>query len=205
MGSLIEEFESRYWSLGELVVGIDEAGRGPMAGPCMVAAVIFPEGFYDERINDSKKLSVSKRNELKKIIIENALWYQVKTISVNDIDEKNIYRAVQETMMECALNAPANIVLTDAMPLPKIVSKKCEAIIKGDARSLSIAAASILAKTERDSYMRELHNKYPNYGFDKHMGYGTKFHKEAIAKHGRTEHHRKTFRFKDELQISLDI
>lgn len=204
MGSLIEEFERPNWEQGHVVVGIDEAGRGPMAGPCMVAAVVFPKGFQDGRINDSKKLSPKKRAELVNLIQTNALWYQVDVIDVETIDRVNIYRAVQESMQRLAKQAPAQIVLTDAMPLPDI-NKEVHAIVKGDARSISIAAASILAKTCRDQVMIELDAKYPEYGFKNHMGYGTKAHKEAILKYGRTSEHRKSFKFKDETQISFDI
>lgn len=205
MGSLIEEFESVYWESDELCAGIDEAGRGPMAGPCMVAAVVFPQGFYNDAINDSKKLSKSKRDSLVAMIRDNAVWYEVVTIDEATIDTLNIYRAVQTAMEGLARRAPSNIVLTDAMPLPGVNDKKVESIIKGDARSMTIAAASILAKTERDAYMLKLHEEHPEYGFNKNMGYGTKIHKEAILKFGRTIHHRKTFKFKDETQISFDI
>ncbi len=205
MGSLIEEFENVFWGQDKLVVGIDEAGRGPMAGPCMVAAVVFPKGFYHPDINDSKKLSKAKRERLVEIIENNALWYHVSTISEETIDAKNIYRAVQDEMTLLSKLYSVDVILTDAMPLPEIVDTEVHSIIKGDARSMTIAAASILAKTARDKYMIELDSKYPIYGFGKHMGYGTKAHKEAILKYGRTPHHRKTFKFKDEAQISFDI
>lgn len=205
MGSLVEEFETKYWNNNQLVVGIDEAGRGPMAGPCMVAAVVFPKGFYDASINDSKKLSHKQRETLISIIKDNALWYDIITIDEQTIDTLNIYKAVQASMNTLALSAPVDVVLTDAMPLPNIQEKEIISIIKGDSRSISIAAASILAKTARDKYMMELHDQYPMYGFDKHKGYGTKAHKEAILKFGRSPHHRTTFKFKDETQISFDI
>lgn len=205
MGSLIEEFELGFWNQDKLIVGIDEAGRGPMAGPCMVAAVVFPKGFYHPDINDSKKLSKSKREALVDIIESNALWYRVSVISEDTIDSKNIYRAVQDEMTELATSFNVDVILTDAMPLPSIQEIEVHSLIKGDSRSISIAAASILAKTARDKYMMKLDSKYPMYGFGKHMGYGTKLHKEAILKYGRTPHHRKTFKFKDETQISFDI
>lgn len=204
MGSLIDEFESVYWQDHQRVVGIDEAGRGPMAGPCMVSAVVFPQGFYDARINDSKQLSAKKREALSTIIVEHALWHQTIVVDVETIDRKNIYRAVQDAMHELALASQASVILTDAMPLT-LDGVMVQAIVKGDARSMSIAAASILAKTQRDAYMKALDRDYPEYGFASHMGYGTAKHKAAILQYGRTIHHRKTFKFKDETQLSLDI
>ncbi|QIK70391.1 ribonuclease HII [Erysipelothrix sp. HDW6C] len=204
MGSLVTEFESKYWAEDKTVVGIDEAGRGPMAGPCVVCGVVFPIGFDNELINDSKKLSAKRRLELVDIIKENALWYQVEIIEPEAIDHDNIYRATQKGMERIASAAPCDAVLTDAMPLID-APKPFEAIIKGDARSLSIAAASILAKTIRDQIMIELDIIFPQYGFKNHKGYGTKQHKEAILKYGRSPVHRESFRFKDEDQISLDI
>ena len=197
MGSLIEEFESIYWQQNKRVVGIDEAGRGPMAGPCMVSAVVFPLGFYDARINDSKKLSAKKREALRTLIVDNALWHQTLEVGVDVIDEKNIYRAVHDAMRELALASGCCVVLTDAMPL-SLDGVEVQAIVKGDARSMSIAAASILAKTARDALMKRLDESYPEYGFASNMGYGTPKHKQAMLKYGRTIHHRKTFKFKDE-------
>lgn len=204
MGSLIDEFEVNYWEQGKLVVGIDEAGRGPMAGPCVVSGVIFPKGYYDARINDSKQLSEKQRDELVSIVESNALWTFTEIIPVDIIDRDNIYRATQNAMKKIANESKADIVLTDAMPLDDIAIP-VEAIVKGDARSLSIAAASILAKTVRDGLMKVYDLEFPEYGFAKHKGYGTKQHKEAILKFGRCPIHRKSFRFKDETQISFDI
>ncbi|RNM29059.1 ribonuclease HII [Erysipelothrix rhusiopathiae] len=204
MGSLIDEFEVNYWEQGKLVVGIDEAGRGPMAGPCVVSGVIFPKGYYDARINDSKQLSEKQRDELVSIIELNALWTFTEIIPVDIIDRDNIYRATQNAMKKIAIESKADIVLTDAMPFDDIAIP-VEAIVKGDARSLSIAAASILAKTVRDGLMKVYDLEFPEYGFAKHKGYGTKQHKEAILKFGRCPIHRKSFRFKDETQISFDI
>ncbi|WP_323615968.1 ribonuclease HII [Erysipelothrix rhusiopathiae] len=204
MGSLIDEFEVNYWEQGKLVVGIDEAGRGPMAGPCVVSGVIFPKGYYDARINDSKQLSEKQRDELVSIIESNALWTFTEIIPVDIIDRDNIYRATQNAMKKIAIESKADIVLTDAMPLDDITIP-VEAIVKGDARSLSIATASILAKTVRDGLMKVYDLEFPEYGFAKHKGYGTKQHKEAILKFGRCPIHRKSFRFKDETQISFDI
>lgn len=204
MGSLIDEFENILWQENHSVCGIDEAGRGPMAGPCVVSGVIFPKNYYHADINDSKKLSPKKRDELVSLIKEHALWYKVVVVDVDQIDLHNIYRATQMAMEEIANSAPASYILTDAMPL--LDSRQpFESIVKGDSRSMSIAAASVLAKTYRDALMVELDRMYPEYGFAKHKGYGTKAHREAILKYGRTKHHRKTFKFKDEDQISLDI
>lgn len=205
MGPLVEEFEKKYWDHNQLVVGIDEAGRGPMAGPCMVGAVIFPIGFYDPSINDSKKLSKTKRDALVDVIKKHALWFDIITIDVETIDRLNIYRAVQDAMTRLAIAANVDVVLTDAMPLELVDSVEVVSIVKGDQRSMSIAAASILAKTSRDQYMEALDAEYPEYGFAGHKGYGTAKHKQAILKYGRTQYHRKSFKFKDETQISLDI
>ena len=204
MGSLIDSFELPAWSRNELVLGIDEAGRGPMAGPLVVCGVIFPIGFYHPDINDSKKLTDTKRQALVDIIKDNAVWFDLRVVSVEAIDKYNIYRATQMTMESITNAAPAERVYTDAMPLLN-VSHNWEAIIKGDARSMTIAAASILAKTYRDAIMLELDAEFPEYKFKNNKGYGTKDHKSAILAYGRTPHHRTTFKFKDEDQISLDI
>lgn len=204
MGSLVKEFESKYWCKNELVVGIDEAGRGPMAGPCVVAGVVFPVGFDHDLINDSKKLSPKKRDELCELIKDNALWYAIEVVDVEAIDSHNIYRATQMGMELITNTSPAAVSLTDAMPLTE-VEIPFESIVKGDQRSISIAAASILAKTYRDELMVEYDKIYPEYGFAQHKGYGTAKHKEAILTYGRCPIHRKTFTFKDEFQISLDI
>lgn len=194
---LISEFESIHWERSESVVGIDEAGRGPMAGPLVVAGVIFPKGFDHPLINDSKKLSEKKRTELVDIITSNALWYSLEIIDEKTIDEKNIYKATQDAMVKIANESNANHALTDAMPIDDCVIP-FTSVIKGDQRSISIAAASILAKTKRDTLMLEIDAQYPEYGFKNHKGYGTKKHKEAILQYGRCPHHRETFRFKDE-------
>ena len=203
MGSLIDEFEKKYWDKNLSVVGIDEAGRGPMAGPCVVAGVVFPKGYNHPLINDSKKLSEKKRKELVEIIKKDALEYYIHVVEVEDIDKHNIYQATRLGMIEVVEHLNADVILTDAMDLG--IDKEYVSIIKGDARSISIAAASILAKTYRDDLMVEYSKVYPEYGFEKHKGYGTKLHQEAIHKYGRTPIHRKTFQFKGEGQISLDI
>lgn len=201
---LINEFESKYWSEYPRIVGIDEAGRGPMAGPCVVSAVVFPRWFNHDQINDSKQLTHAKRLALVNEIHEAALWHHTIIISPKEIDESNIYAVTQKAMEALAKAAQADMVLTDAMPLVTYEGP-FESIIKGDQRSLSIAAASILAKTQRDAIMMELDKIYPEYGFAGNKGYGTAAHKAAIYKYGRTVEHRHTFRFKDEVQMSLDI
>lgn len=173
------------------LAGIDEAGRGPLAGPCVVAGVILKKDHFIKGLMDSKQLSEKKRNELCPIILDEAIAYQIKIISPEMIDQKNIYRATQEAMTEIALMLNADFTLTDAMPLNTIIPH--EAIIKGDTLSKTIAAASILAKVTRDKIMNDYHEMYPNYGFNKHKGYPTKVHIEALEKYGPCEIHRKTF------------
>lgn len=201
---LTKEFEEKYWEENILPVGIDEAGRGPMAGPCVVSGVIFPKGYNNPIINDSKKLTEKKRNELKEIIIKDALYYETIIVDVETIDKKNIYQATKDAMMQIAQNANTHVALTDAMPF-ELEDKEIVSIVKGDQKSISIAAASILAKTKRDEIMLKMDTLYPEYGFKNHKGYGTKMHKEAILKYGRTPIHRNSFKFKEEVLISLDI
>ena len=176
------------------IAGTDEAGRGPLAGPVVTAAVILPN-YCEELlgINDSKQLSKEKRNEFVARIKEQALAYSIHFQSAEAIDRLNIYEATRQSMKESitTLNLKPHFVLADAMTLDIDVPQA--SIIKGDAKSLAIAAASILAKTARDEYMEELDKQFPQYGFAQHAGYGTKQHLEALAQYGPTEHHRKTF------------
>ena len=172
------------------ILGVDEAGRGPMAGPLVVGGVIFPEDFYDERINDSKKLTEKKREALYDIIIENALAYQIEVLSVEEVDTLNVYEASRTGMKRIVESLEPDFTLSDAMPLGDIPHLS---IIKGDAKSLSIGAASILAKVTRDRIMKEYGKQYPEYGFEKHKGYVTKAHKEALEKYDVTPIHRKSF------------
>lgn len=172
------------------ILGVDEAGRGPMAGPLVVGGVIFPEDFYDERINDSKKLTEKKREALYDIIIENALAYQIEVLSVEEVDTLNVYEASRTGMKRIVESLEPDFTLSDAMPLGDIPHLS---IIKGDAKSLSIGAASILAKVTRDRIMKEYGKQYPEYGFEKHKGYVTKAHKETLEKYGVTPIHRKSF------------
>ena len=187
------EYEEKYYQAGyDYIIGLDEAGRGPMAGELVVAGVIFPKGYYDERINDSKQLSSKKRDFLYNLIIENALYYDIEIISVEDVDRLNVYQASKKGMEKCVevLKQENMFALSDAMP---INYQDHLAIIKGDAKSISIAAASILAKVTRDRLMVSHALQYPEYGFEKHKGYVTKAHKEALEKFGPCPIHRKSF------------
>lgn len=177
----------------QYIAGIDEVGRGPLAGPVVAATVILPQSFYLPGLNDSKKLSEAKREEYFEVITKEALAIGIGVISADKIDEVNIYEATKLAMLEaiCNLNIRPDYLLIDAMTLPTNIPQK--SIIKGDSLSISIAASSIIAKVTRDRLMKKWGAEYPEYGFEKHMGYGTKFHIEAINKHGVTRIHRKTF------------
>jgi ribonuclease HII len=188
------EYEQTLWNQGLLMVaGCDEAGRGPMAGPLVAAAVVLDPNHKIPGLNDSKKLSAKRREELYVQIMEHAIEVHSTFISVDEVDRLNVYQASKQAMMAslASMKTKCNYVLTDAMPMEWSVP--CLDIIKGDAKSASIAAASIIAKVERDHYMIELDRKYPNYGFKKHKGYVTKAHLEAIEVHGICPHHRKSF------------
>ncbi len=178
----------------KLIVGIDEAGRGPLAGPVFAAAVVFDPSYENEGINDSKKLSEKRREELFIEIKEHALAYGIASVSADEIDELNIYEATKKCMLDALsqIKIPYDMIITDAMKLK--TEKPLVAMVKGDAQCLNVAAASILAKVSRDRYMEELDKKYPQYGFAKHKGYGTKIHMEAIKQYGPIEHvHRKSY------------
>lgn len=188
------KFEQQAYDLGKkYIVGLDEAGRGPMAGPLVVGAVIFPQGYYNDKINDSKKLTEKKREELYQIIIQEALAYQIEIIDVADVDRLNVYQASKKGMIDAIdhLSIRPDYALTDAMPLDDVIEH--QAIVKGDAKSLSIGAASILAKVTRDHIMNDYAKIYPEYGFEKHKGYPTKQHKEALKAYGVTPIHRRSF------------
>ena len=179
----------------KFIVGVDEAGRGPLAGPVTAAAVVFDPSFSDPRINDSKQLSEKQREELYELIIENALSYGIVSLSAEEIDKKNIYQATRQAMKEAIakISVPYQLIITDAMKIP---DSKIPVVpmVKGDAQCLNVAAASILAKVTRDRYMNELDKKYPGYGFAHHKGYGTKEHLDAIEKLGPIKGiHRYTF------------
>lgn len=176
------------------ICGIDEAGRGPLAGPVYAAAVILPAGLEIPGLNDSKKLSEKKREELFDIITEKAVSYSIAFATAKEIDEINILQATFLAMRRAqeGLNIPADYALIDGNRMPPLAIDG-ETIIKGDAKSPSVAAASILAKVSRDRYMYELDKQYPQYCFAQHKGYGTKLHYECIEKYGISEHHRLTF------------
>ncbi|MBR2324324.1 MAG: ribonuclease HII [Clostridia bacterium] len=177
----------------KLIAGVDEAGRGPLAGPVVSACVIMPLDDIIEGVDDSKKLSEKKRDFLFDKIIEKAIAYKISVVSEKVIDEINILNATKMSMKECieGMEIKPDIVLVDAVKLEMEVP--CVPIIHGDALSYSIAAASILAKVSRDRIMQEYDKVYPQYLFAKHKGYGTKMHIEAIKEHGSCEIHRKTF------------
>ncbi len=178
------------------IVGVDEAGRGPLAGPVVAAAVVFPRAYVNKEINDSKKLSKKKREQLYDEIIEHALGYGIAIVDALTIDKINIYEATKVAMKKAIeqIKCRYDLILTDAMKLDGL-SKPVIPIIKGDAKALPIAASSILAKVTRDRIMLELAKKYPQYHFDKNKGYGTKEHLEALKKYGPIKDiHRFSFR-----------
>lgn len=189
------QFEEELYDNGyHLICGVDEAGRGPLAGPVVVASCILPPFLRIKGINDSKKLSAKKREELYKIIVKQAIDYKIVFVSNEEVDKYNIYQATKKGMLEAIskLKVQPDYALIDAMPLHELELKH-DSIIHGDARCASIAAASILAKVTRDHYMEKMDVKYPNYGFKKHKGYPTKDHLEALEKYGPCKIHRKTY------------
>ena len=177
----------------EMIAGVDEVGRGPLAGPVVAAAVILPHDFFLAGIDDSKKLSEKKRLEYDSIIRKEAIAFSISMIHAHEIDEMNIYQATKKAMniAIASLGPKPDFLLIDAMKLE--IPFPSESIIKGDAKSISIAAASIVAKVARDTLMQEISQTYPVYGFQQNMGYGTKEHIEAIKTHGITSYHRKSF------------
>ena len=178
-----------------LICGVDEAGRGPLAGPVYAAAVILGPEFNTEGLRDSKKLSESKRYFLAEQIKKNALAWTVGICSADEIDELNIHQATLLAMQRAikALNIHTSIkIIVDGLFCPQ-VDFSCEAIVKGDDKVAEISAASIIAKTERDLKMIEIDKAYPAYQFKKHKGYPTKLHIEMIKSHGLCEYHRKSF------------
>lgn len=181
-------YELAWWQQGKKkIIGIDEAGRGPMAGPLVVAAVSFPAGYSHEEIYDSKKISEKKRKALFQEIIEQASEYHIAIIEPKVIDDLNIYRATQKAMFDLSMMFEgADGVLSDAMPLPDHPLDVIP-LVKGDQKSVSIAAASILAKVTRDCIMKAYDVRYPQYGFAKHKGYPTKAHMEAMQTYGVIE------------------
>lgn len=175
------------------IAGIDEAGRGPLAGPVVCACCIMPMDRMIEGVMDSKKISENKREKLYETIVKTALDYSVSVVENEEIDEINILNATKKGMLECILKLkiPPKVVLIDAVKIA--CDYKVMPIIKGDAKSYNIAAASIIAKVTRDRIMRRYDGIYPDYGFAKNKGYGTGEHIEAIKKYGLTQIHRRTF------------
>lgn len=190
---LMKEFDREYKIYGT-ICGIDEAGRGPLCGPVVAAAVILPDEYNILYINDSKKLSETKREEVYKEIDKYAVAYGVGIVSPERIDEINILQATYEAMRTAIhkLSVTPDILLDDAVTIPMVDIKQVP-IIKGDAKSQSIAAASIVAKVTRDHLMEEYDKLYPEYGFAKHKGYGTAAHIKAIKEYGPCPIHRRTF------------
>lgn len=190
------EYEISAYNKGfRAVCGVDEAGRGPLAGPVCAAAVILPEGLIIEDLNDSKKLTEKKRDQLFPIIKEKAVAYSVAFATVEEIEEHNILGATFIAMNRAieGLNLKADYALIDGNRIPKDIKIPAETVVKGDFKSCSIAAASILAKVTRDRLMLEYDKKYPQYSFAAHKGYGTKAHYEAIKEYGICEIHRPSF------------
>jgi len=190
------EYENKLYEDGiNYIGGVDEVGRGPLVGPIVTACVVLPKDFVLEGLTDSKKLSEKKRDLFYEYIINNCIAYAIGQVSPEEIDEINIYEASKKAMIKAIDEVKSKInlehVLVDAMPLD--IDIPTTSIIKGDAKSISIAAASVIAKVTRDRMMYELDKKYPQYGFAKHKGYPTKAHIEAINKYGIIEGYRKTY------------
>lgn len=192
------DIEKDYWQRGYThLAGVDEAGRGCLAGPVVAAAVIFPQNTLLEQVNDSKKISPVKREELASVIQESALSIGIGLCSPQEIDRLNILWAAMEAMRRAVadLNKPSpDFLLIDGNRCFPDSVWPYETLIKGDARSFTIAAASIIAKTTRDRLMRDMHTDFPHYGWDTNMGYPTASHYEALAAHGPTPFHRYSFR-----------
>ena len=188
------KYERELYSKGiELIAGVDEVGRGPLIGPVVAAAVILPKNYYLEGLNDSKKLSEKKRDNFYEIINRDAIAIGVGIIDENKIDEVNIYEATKLAMKSAisSLKIKPEHILIDAMPLELDIPST--SIIKGDSKSLSIAAASVIAKVTRDKMMYELDKEYPMYGFANHKGYPTKKHIDALNEYGLIKGYRKTY------------
>lgn len=190
------EYEKKYWNMGfNNIAGVDEVGRGPLIGPVVTACVVLPHNFKLEGLTDSKKLSEKKRNEFCEYIKQNALAYSIGVVGPEEIDEINIYQASKKAMLlaieDIRKKINVDYILTDAMPLELDIPSL--SIVKGDLKSITISAASVIAKVIRDNMMYELDKKYPQYKFGSHKGYPTKKHIEAINKYGLIEGYRKTY------------
>lgn len=186
--------------------GTDEAGRGCLSGPVTAAAVILNKKFKSKLITDSKKLSINQREEAKKIILKNCIAYAIFSVSNQKIDEINILNASILAMQKSInkLNHKVDFIIVDGNKFKPVNNIEFKTIIKGDQKYLNIAAASILAKTYRDNYMKKIHKEYPEYNWKKNKGYPTKEHKAAIKKYGITKYHRKSFKLYDE-QLKINF
>ena len=190
----LHEFDMQYYDKYPLLCGTDEAGRGPLAGDVFAAAVIFAPDTVIEGINDSKKLTAKKRDALYDEIKEKALYWSIQRATVEEIEELNILNCAMLAMKRSveALSVTPDLVIADGNKTPT-VSCPVQFLVKGDAKSQSVAAASILAKVERDRYMEAMAEKYPQYDFGKHKGYGTKLHYQRLDEFGPSEIHRMSF------------
>ncbi len=198
---LENRYEKEYWSMDQYVMGIDEAGRGPLCGPLVVACCVLPINYTNEEINDSKQLTEKKREELFKQIIKDAHHFEFRIVSPKQIDELDIYHATQKAMDELSKSTKIHsVTLTDAMPLHRYDTVD---IIKGDAKSISIAAASILAKVLRDHIMLGYDVLYPQYEYRNHKGYGTKRHLELMDEYGLNEIYRYSYKPCKDRQLKL--
>ena len=186
--------------------GVDEAGRGSLAGPVTASAVILPKGYKNKQLNDSKKISPTRREVLRKEIEKNAVAYSVISISAKIIDKRNILNATFMAMNSAIkkLNVAPQFIIVDGNRFRNYLDIPSKCIVKGDQKYLNIAAASILAKTYRDKFMKNLHIDNPRYKWEKNKGYGTPEHRESIIKYGRTKFHRKTYKLKEE-QLKLNL
>lgn len=193
----------RYIIKGRIEAGCDEAGRGPLAGPVTAAAVILPPDFHNELIDDSKKLTEGKRNLLRPVIEEQAMAWAVAMVWPEEIDRINILNASILAMHRALdqLQVRPEFILVDGNRFKPYGDIPYETIVKGDGKMMAIAAASILAKTHRDEYMRRLARAYPQYGWEHNMGYPTKAHYQAIGQYGITPHHRKSFTLNHQLRL----
>jgi ribonuclease HII len=189
--------DKNLWIKHNYIAGCDEAGRGPLAGPVVAAAVILPRNYRNPQIDDSKKLTAAQREKLFKIIIRSAVSYAFGIVEHETIDRINILNATKKAMRQAVigLSPVPEVVLIDAVRIPDLPEEYEQIpLIKGDTLSISIAAASILAKVRRDAIMLEYHKKHPQYHFDRHKGYPTRLHRSCIKEYGPCPIHRKTFK-----------